>query len=109
MVNPAITAVLIAASREEEVKEKIEGRLKKARAMSPASAIALELDGKQQELLDQAVASGTVKRTADGRSYLDEMAIADRKEGQGFMVLLIMLVIASVIASAAVLAAQTGG
>ena len=56
-------------------------------------------------MLDQALASGTVKRTADGRSYLDEMAVADRKEGQGFMALLIMLVIASVIASAAVLAA----
>ena len=46
MVNPALTAVLIAAAREEEVKEKIEGRLKKARALSPASAILLELDAK---------------------------------------------------------------
>jgi hypothetical protein len=108
MVNPAITAALIAASRQEEVEEKIEGRLKKARAVSVASAIAIELKDKEQELLDQALAAGTVKRTDDGRLYLNERAIADRKEGQGFMALLIMLVVASAIASVAVLMAKAG-
>lgn len=108
MVNPAITAALIAASLEEEVKEKIEGRLKQARATSPGSAIRLNLDAKQQELLDQAVASGTVKQTADGRAYLNEMALADRSEGQGLKALLILLAIGSVIASVAVLAAKAG-
>jgi len=103
MVNPAITAALIAASREEEVKERVEERLKTANAVSPGSAIALDLDGKDRELLDQAVASGVVKPTADGRYYLNEMAVADRTEGQGFMALLILLVVASVIASVAVL------
>ena len=107
MVNPGITAALIAASHQEDVEQKIEGRLKKAEALSPARAIALELKGKEQKLLEQALAGGTVKRTGDGRFYLDEMAIADRKEGQGFMVLLILLVIASVIASTVVLAGRT--
>jgi hypothetical protein len=105
MVNPAITAALIAASQQEGVQQ-LEGRLKKARALSAGRAIALQLEGKEQELLDQALASGTVKRTADGRLYLDERAIHDRKEGQGFIALLILLAIASVIASVAVLAAQ---
>ena len=109
MVNPAVTAALIAASRQEEVEAKVEGRLKKARALSAASAIALELMGKEQQLLDQALASGTVKRTDDGRFYLNEQVIADRKEGQGFKALLILLAIASVIASVAVLAASAGG
>ena len=108
MVNPAITAALIAASHQEEM-EKIEARLKKAGALSTGSAVALELKDKEHKLLDQALASGTVKRTADGRLYLNERAVADRQEGHGFMALLIILVVASVIASVAVLAAQSGG
>ena len=104
MVNPAITAALIAASRQEEVEQKIEGRLKKARALSVGSAVALDLKDKDQALLDQALAGGSVKRTGDGRLYLNERVIADRKEGQGFMVLLFTLPVASVIASVAALA-----
>ena len=108
MVNPAITAALLAAANQEEIQEKIEARLKKAKAVSTGSAIALELKEKEQELLDQAIASGAVKRSADGRFYLNERVIADRNEGQGFTALLILLAIASVIASIAVLAAQAG-
>lgn len=107
MVNPAISAALIAASQQEEV-EKIEGRLKKARAVSATSAIALDLKPKEQKLLNQAMAAGSVKRTDDGRLYLNERVIADRKEGQGFMAVLILLAVASVIASLAVLASQAG-
>jgi hypothetical protein len=109
MTNPAITAALIAASRQEEVEEKIEGRLKKANAVSPASAVALELKDKEQALLDQALAAGVVKRTAGGRVYLDELALADRKEGQGFMAILILLAVASVIASVGILLVWSGG
>ena len=108
MSNPAITAALIAASRQEEVEEKIEGRLAKAKATGRSSAISLELDGKGKELLDQALATGTVKSTDDGRYYLNEQAIADRKEGQGFMVLLILLVTASIIASGIALVNTAG-
>jgi len=105
-MNPAITAALIAASTQEEVEEKIEGRLKKANAVTAGSAIALELKERERKLLDQALATGTVKRTMDGRLYLDELAIADRKEGQGFMALLIALVALSIIASGAALVAS---
>ena len=108
MSNPAITAALIAASRQQEVEVAIEGLLKKARANSPTSAITLNLDAKQRELLDQALAAGTVKTTGDGRHYLNERAIADRKEGQGFMVVLILLVIASILASGLVLLKTAG-
>jgi hypothetical protein len=108
-VNPAITTALIAASHQEDVEEKVEGRLRKANALTPASAIVLDLKEKEQQLLDMALASGTVKRTPEGRLFLNELAVADRKEGQGFMALLIILMIASVIASVAVLVARTGG
>ena len=103
-MNPAIHAAIIAATHQEEIEKKIEGRLKKAWALGPANAIALDLEGKERELIDHAIVAGTVKRTADGRLYLHEQAVADRKEGQGFMALLILLVIGSVIASVAVLA-----
>ena len=42
MVNPAVTAALIAASHQQEVEEKIEGRLRKAGATGPTRAIALD-------------------------------------------------------------------
>ena len=45
----------------------------------------------------------------DGRLYLNERALSERKEGQGYMALLILLVIGSVIASVAVLALRSGG
>ena len=109
MVNPAITAALIAASRQEEVQEKIEGRLRKAKATDIARAITLDLDDKQRPLLDQAMESGSVKQTADGRYYLNEQVIADRTEGQGFKALLIILIAMSIIASGAVLAIRAGG
>jgi hypothetical protein len=109
MANPAITAALIAAAHREEVEEKIEAKLRKANALAPASAIAPDLKDKERALLDLALAAGTVKRTADGRLYLDELAVADRRDGQGFMALLIMLVVASVIASVAVLVVRGGG
>jgi hypothetical protein len=102
-MNPAIHAAIIAATHQEEIEKKIESRLKKVRALGPASAIALDVEGQEQALLDQAVAAGTVKRTPDGRLYLNEQAVSDRKEGQGFMALLILLAVGSVIASVAVL------
>ncbi len=70
-------------------------RLKKAEALSAGRAVALDLRTRSRKLLDQALAAGTVQRTDDGRLYLNERAIADRKEGQGFMAMLILLMIAS--------------
>jgi hypothetical protein len=55
---------------------------------------------------DHALASCTVKRTDDGRINHKERAIADRTEGHGLMALLILLAVASVVASIAILAAQ---
>jgi len=109
MSNPAITAAIIAASRQQDVEEKIEKKLKKARAVTRASAVPLELDDKQHKLLDQALAYGTVQQTEDGRYYLNEQAIADRTDGQGFKALLIIVVVLSIIASFAVLVARAGG
>ena len=109
MFNPAITAALQAASNDEESEEFIQAKLKGANALSSSTAITLDLNEKQQELLDKALSSGIVVKTVDGRFYLSERAISDRNEGNGFMALLILLVAASVIASGAILAARVGG
>lgn len=108
-MNPAITAALLAASQDEESEEFIATKLREAKALGSSDAIQLDLNEKQQKLLEKQLANGTVVRTVDGRLYLNEQAVSDRKQGQAFMALLIILAIGSVIASIAVLAAKAGG
>jgi hypothetical protein len=108
MINPAVTAALLAASQDEESEEFIQKKLRKANAEGSSSAIRLELNEKQEKYLDAALEKGTVVKTVDGRLYLDERALSERKEGQGYMALLILLVIGSVIASVAILALRNG-
>jgi hypothetical protein len=109
MINAGVTAAILAASQDEDSEQFIQTKLRQAKALGAAAAIPLELKDKQQKLLDKALAGGTVVRTVDGRFYLNERAVSDRKEGQVFMALLVMLAVGSVIASAAVLAARAGG
>jgi hypothetical protein len=104
-VNPAIHAAILAASKQEAIEEKIETRLRSAKALGPSSSIAFTpADEAEQRLLEAALITGNVVRTVDGRIYLNERAIADGKEGQGYMALLITLIIGSLIASVAALA-----
>ena len=99
-MNPAINVALIAAASKQATEQSIEGKLREAGAIDAANAIGFDPDGKTDpRLLDQAIARATVARTADDRIYLDERAVADRKHGQGFMVLVILLIAASLIAS----------
>lgn len=105
IINPAITAALIAAAQKEETEEAIVGKLRKGKAVSPSSAISLDLPDEKRKALDQAVAGGTVVKTADGRFYLNERAVADRQHSQGFMALLMIVIAGSVIASGVALIA----
>jgi hypothetical protein len=50
-------------------------------------------------VLEDANANGAKSKTADGRLYLDERAIAERQEGQGHVALLIVFVALSIMAS----------
>jgi hypothetical protein len=109
MINPAITTALLAAGQDKHSKEFIASKLREAKALGSSTAIALDLDEKQRKLLDQAIADGSVVKTLDGRFYLNERAVSERNEGQGFMALLIVLVIGSIIASLAVLVSRAGG
>ena len=109
MINPAVTAALLAASQDEESEEFIQKKLREANAEGSSSAVQLELNEKQEKYLDQALQKGTVVKTVNGRLYLNERALSERKEGQGYMALLILLVTGSVIASVAILALRNGG
>jgi len=108
-VNPAIRAAIIAATQQEAVKEKVEDRLREGKALGPSSAIQFALaDDSERRLLEAALSTGNVVRTNDGLVYLNERAVADRNEGQGFKVLLMVLVIGSLIASGVALAIAAG-
>jgi len=109
MYNAGVTAAIVAASQDKDSEEFIQTQLRQAKALGANAAIPLELNDKQKKLLDKALAGGTIVKTVDGRFYLNERAVSDRREGNGFMALLILLVIGSVIASAAVLAERVGG
>jgi hypothetical protein len=109
MINPAVTAALLAASRDEQSEEFIHKKLHEANAEGSSSAVQLELNDKQEKYLEKALEKGTVVKTVDGRLYLNERALSERKEGQGYMALLILLVIGSVIASVAILTLRSGG
>ena len=102
-MNPAIHAAIIASN--EAVEETVEDRLRAAKALGHSSAIPIvPANDEEQKLLDAALAGGNVVRTSNGLFYLSERAVADRNEGQGFMALLIVLVLMSLIATGAALA-----
>ncbi len=109
MSNPAITAALIAASQAAGSRGSDRGpaagrpRPPDRRAQSRSIST-----GRRRSCSTRRWPTGTVKTTDDGRYYLNERAIADRKEGQGFMVVLILLVIASIMASGIVLVKTAG-
>jgi len=100
---------LLAASHDKDSEEFVQKKLREANALGTSGAVCLDLNDKQLKLLDQALANGTVVKTIDGRLYLNERAVSERKEGQGFMALLIMLVVGSVLASIVVLVSKAGG
>ena len=109
-MNPAIHAAIIAATQQEAVKEKIEDKLREAKALGASTAIAFApADDAERKLLEAALSTGNVVRTNDGRVYLSERAVAERQEGQGFAALLIILVAVSIIASGVALAGTAGG
>ena len=109
-MNPAIMVAIMAATQQQEQEDKAEAKLREAKALGASSAIDFApANDAEQKWLDKAVAEGIVVRTASGRVYLSERRLADRWEGQGFTVLLVMLVVASLIASGIALVMTASG
>jgi hypothetical protein len=109
MFNPAISTSILAATRGHRRQESFEQILRKAGAVDPASAIAIEPASRlQRRLFDQAVHRGVIVPVADGRYHLNERALAELRQGMRFAALLFVIIAASLIASIVALAKASG-
>lgn len=104
-MSAATNIALLAAARQAG-SESIEARLRAAGALDSGTAIAFEpANATEQTLLDQGLASCVFGRNADGQIYLSERALADRNHSQGWIALVVLLLIGSILASAVALIA----
>lgn len=96
MSYTSIQAALLAAQKGTG----FDARLKEAGASDEASAVALEpANDEERAELDKAIASGLIGRTSDDRLYRNDRVASDLKESQGWIVAVVMLVAASILAS----------
>jgi len=102
MINPAIVAAAGAANAARRTaKQALLGRFAAARAYDVSSAIALDQTPELTELVGRAI----VRARGGGFYYLDRERQREQAAGQGWLVLAILLAIASVMASLIALAA----
>ena len=93
MVNPAINAAIIAAAAQQQAltDQHVLKPLKAAGATSARTATSLDLSAKgADKLLAGLVKRGHVRKTADGRYWLDEGAIK-RSQAAGLRIALIII------------------
>ena len=103
-MNPAFHAAIYSATHKAS-SESIEARLRAAGALGHATAMAFEpADATERKLVGQGIASGVFVRNAQGHLYLNERALADRRQGQGWIALVVLLVVNSLLASGVALA-----
>lgn len=103
-MNPAINVALIAAAAQgQAAQDALLKQLTEAKAFGPSSAIPLTpKDAAQDKALTELIGLMTV-RPWNGRYYLDRERQKEREQQQGWMALVILAVIASVLASAVAL------
>jgi hypothetical protein len=106
MSNPALTAALIAANASKQGgQEAVLARLKSAGAFGPGTAVRLELEGGEAAALTELTGLGIVRPAGTGRLYLDRERQRERSAQQGWVAVVILLGIASAMASFIALAA----
>jgi hypothetical protein len=100
MVNPAVNAALIAsAANRQSAQQIVLQKLKKAEAFEPSAATRLELDGSEAAALTELVGLAIVPPLGSGRYYLDRERQKERAAQQGWVALVILLAVASAMAS----------
>jgi len=100
MVNPAINAALIAtAANGQNAQQAVLQKLKKARAFEPSAAMRLDVDGAEASALTELVGRAIVRPLGSGRYYLDRDRQKERAAQQGWLALVILLGVASAMAS----------
>jgi len=106
MSNPAITAALVAANaNRQSAQQTVTARLTEAKAFGPGTAIQLDLDGAEAAALTELVGLSIVRPLGAGRYYLDRDRQKERTAQQGWIAIVILLGVASALASFFALAA----
>jgi len=102
MMNPAITAALLAA-QHSAAPGPVE-RLTKADAVRSDKAIAIDpATPAERQQIDDAIGLGLIQRRADGRLFINPKAVEERNARIGAQFLLVTLIGLSILASAAAL------
>ena len=97
-----------AIAQKETAKQAMLKQLREAGATSPAMPGSVEIDSDDaQSALAELLAAGTVREARNGLYYVDETKKAPGP-GNGFVALLVILVLFSVIASVIAIAATSG-
>ena len=99
-MNPAINAALIAAAAQgQSAQQALLKQLTDAKAFGPSSAVLLTpTSAAEEKALTELVGLMTV-RPYSGRYYLDRDRQKEREQQQGWTALVILVVIASLLAS----------
>jgi len=104
-----MTTIDAASMQKQAARAAIIKQLREAGATSAQMPGSVEVDSDAaQEALAGLLAKGEVREARAGLYYLDQTKVKDAKPGNGFVALLIILVIVSVMASIIALAARTG-
>ena len=104
-----MTTIDAASLQKQTARQVILKRLREAGATTAQMPGSVDVDSDEaQNALADLLAKGEVREARTGLYYLDETKVKEPKPGSGFVVLLILLVIASVMASVIALTAHPG-
>lgn len=104
-----MTTINAAAAQKQAARHKIIRQLREVGATSAQMPGSVDVDSDSaQEALADLLAKGEVREARAGLYYLDESKVKDAKPGNGFVALLVILVVVSVMASVIALAARPG-
>lgn len=106
MMNPAITAAMVAASGGRQgAQQTLLQKLTAAKAFEPSTAVQLPVEGAEESALTELVGLSIVRPLGSGRYYLDRDRQRERAAQGGWIAMVILLGVGSALASFIALAA----
>ena len=100
--------IITAATEKETATQAILKRLREAGATNAVMPASLEINEQNRAALDDLLAAGTVREVRSGLYYAEEATKKETAAGSGFVALLAILIIISVVASLIALATTAG-
>lgn len=99
--------LLNAAAQKQTAKHAILKRLREAGATSAVMAGSVEIEGGDAEVaLADLIGAGTVREARAGLYFIDDDKAKQARPGNGFIALLVILILASIMASVIAIAAS---